>query len=88
MARSARERVGRTYKLNLPDNISSADLEAAINAFDAGVEHYFGRSTSYDMLYRGKRYPPKAIVGIASGAREGEPFIPDDFTGGIGSKCF
>ena len=78
----------RAYKFKLPDNISREDMLSAISAYDNGVHHLFGRSTVYDILHGGKRYPPKAIVGIAASNIVGEPFKPDDFSGGIGSKCF
>jgi len=47
-------------------------------------EYGFGESTRYQLLYRGRYYPPKAIVGVA-GALKAE-----DFSGGIdkGNACW
>ncbi len=50
----------------LPDTISRDDILAAITAFDSGAAHRFADSTGYDVLFEGRRYPPKAIVGIGS----------------------
>ena len=60
----------------------------AIRRFDSGAQHKFGPSTFYDLLYEGRRYPPKAIVGLAAAAVTGREYVPDDFSGGLDSKCF
>ena len=52
------------------------------------MEHAFGPSTHYDVICAGKRYPSKAIVGIAARRLSGGILKPSDFIGGIGSKCF
>jgi hypothetical protein len=48
----------------IPDGITREHLLEAIRALDAGEPHPFGPSTGYDVLHAGKRYPPKAVVGI------------------------
>ena len=73
---------------NIPDGISQDDVKEAIADFDAGVEHDFAPSTGYDLVYRGKHYPPKAIVGLASRRLSGKPLTPSDFKGGEQSRCF
>jgi hypothetical protein len=72
----------------IPVGINRENLLQAISQFDAGVSHKFADSTAYDLLHGGKRYPPKAIVGIASEVLTGIPFAPRDFKGGLESKCF
>ena len=72
----------------IPDGITRQDLLEACQTFDEGVEHAFGPSTHYDVISAGKRYPPKAIVGIAARHLSGGILKPSDFSGGIGSKCF
>ena len=72
----------------IPDGITRADLLDAIRDFDRGVPHQFAPSTGYDVLYEGKRYPPKPIVGLAAQRLTGRAFGPYDFKGGRGSKCF
>ena len=73
---------------NLPDGISRDHLLAAIRQFDDGVAHRFADSTGYDVLFEERRYPPKAIVGLAARLLTGEDLGPEDFSGGRGSKCF
>lgn len=54
-------------RTRIPDGITTADVNAAIQLFSSGaVEHGFHDSTTYDLLHDGRRYPPKAIVGIAA----------------------
>jgi hypothetical protein len=59
-----------------------------LRLFESGHPHSFADSTKFDLLHNGKYYPPKAIVGLARVPRFGEPLKPEDFTGGVGSKCF
>ena len=73
---------------SLPDGITRELLLDAISKFDAGVKHEFADSTGYDIIHDGKSYPPKAIVGIAAKTLKGVTFVPDDFSGGVASKCF
>lgn len=49
----------RDYKLKLPDGISPNDVENAIEQYERGVDHNFGPSTDYDILYKNKRQPRK-----------------------------
>jgi 5-methylcytosine-specific restriction enzyme A len=72
----------------LPSSIAREALIQALREFDNGVAHKFGRSTFYDLLYEGRRYPPKAIVGLAATAETGRAYGPYDFTGGLDSRCF
>lgn len=72
----------------LPPGITRKHLEKAIARLDTGEKHYFADSTGYDVLFNGRRYPPKAVVGVAAKEVTGEDLRPRDFTGGIGSACF
>jgi 5-methylcytosine-specific restriction protein A len=72
----------------IPDGITEDHIINAIRALDRGVEHQFGDSTGYDVLYDGRRYPPKAVVGIAASNIIGKQLGPYDFKGGLKSKCF
>ena len=63
----------------------------AVQQFLKGpVEHSFGPSTDFDMVADdGRRFPPKAVFGIAlSLALDGVPIKPKHFTGGETSTCF
>lgn len=73
---------------NIPNAITEDDVLDAIADFDRGVKHEFADSTKFDLLYEGRRYPPKAIVGLAARRHVGEPLKPSDFSGGLRSKCF
>jgi hypothetical protein len=74
---------------NIPDGITAEDVKKAIQDFKSGVPHDFGRSTFYDLIFQGERFPPKAILGLAARrVNGGEPLGPYDFSGGEKSRCF
>jgi 5-methylcytosine-specific restriction enzyme A len=72
----------------LPNGITKEQLIKAIRKIEAGIKHSFAESTTYDVFFEGKRYPPKAVVGIAAEDLIGRQLRPTDFTGGLKSKCF
>ena len=72
----------------IPEGITPQDILEAIADLDGSIPHGFGDSTGYDVLHGGRRYPPKAVVGLAAGKILGSPLGPHDFKGGLGSKCF
>ena len=72
----------------IPDGITREHLLEAIRLFEDGTEHGFADSTGYDLLHNDRRYPPKAIVGIAAQFVDGIERMPRDFSGGEESKCF
>ncbi|MDG1708231.1 MAG: HNH endonuclease [Emcibacteraceae bacterium] len=72
----------------IPSTITLDHLVQAIHWLDEGKPHNFAPSTTYDVVYEGRRYPPKAVVGIAGELATGRAMSPSDFSGGIGSKCF
>lgn len=72
----------------IPEAITQQHILAALGELDRGVAHAFADSTGYDVLYQGRRYPPKAVIGVAAGNVLGEPLGPYDFKGGLKSKCF
>lgn len=71
----------------LPNRIPPEVIVEAVRGFDAGARHRFGLSTFYDLFFEGRRYPPKAIVGLAAAAVTGRESGPGDFSGGLDSKC-
>jgi len=71
----------------LPDSLPRETIIAAAYAYDSGHPHAFANSRDYDVIINDRRYPPKAIVGIAASALSGLTFTPSDFSGGIKSKC-
>ena len=64
---------------DIPSGITSEHILKAISDFETGVPHEFVDSTGYDLLHDGKRYPPKAILGLAAKQILGEPLKPSDF---------
>ena len=73
---------------NIPDEITHEDIAQALRDLDAGVPHSFKPSTGYDVLFSGRRYPPKAVIGLAARRLAGRTLEPRDFKGGRDSKCF
>jgi hypothetical protein len=80
--------LGVTLPNNLPDGINRDHILQAIQDLDDGLEHRFADSTVYDVLFEDKRYPPKAVIGLAAQHLTGSSFGPSDFSGGEQSKCF
>jgi len=72
----------------LPDGITREHLLAAIDDLDHNASHTFGKSVSWDVLYEGRRYAPKAVVGLAATKVTGRPYGPYDFKGGVSTICF
>jgi 5-methylcytosine-specific restriction protein A len=68
--------------------VSREHLLGAIDDLDAGRLHPFGPSTKYDVLFRGRRYAPKAVVGIAIARLAGDIPPRYSFKGGLGTACF
>src|ERR1019366_2482158 len=72
--------------MTIPQGITRDDVLGAIRRLDAGVEHGFGPSLKYDLVFEGRRYPPKAVVGLAAERLAGRVLEPGDFSGGQDSK--
>jgi len=72
----------------IPSGIKRDHILKAIDDFNGGFEHEFHESTEYDLIHDKRRYPPKAIVGLAARYILGKTLKPKDFSGGLKSKCF
>jgi hypothetical protein len=70
--------------------MSKADVLNAIEKFSIEeAERYgFAESTDFDLVYEGRRFPPKAILGLAAEREIGRPLDPAEFSGGEASACF
>jgi len=75
-------------KEKIPSGIEREHILQALESLNSGVRHDFADSRGYDLLYEGKRYPPKAVVGVAAELITGQQLGPYDFKGGVSSKCF
>jgi hypothetical protein len=78
----------RRMRRGVPHGITATHINTAIKLIDRGdLEDRFGPSTGYDLLHRGKRYPPKRVIGLAAREVTGEMLDPGAFTGGERSRC-
>jgi hypothetical protein len=70
------------------DQVTRAEVLLAIKEYDRlGPEaffsqHGFAPTTTYDLAWDERRYPPKAILGTAYELATGERLGSDDFEGG------
>ena len=70
------------------DRVTRDHVVRAIQEYDRlGAEgffsaHGFAPTTTYDLVWEDRRYPPKAILGTAYELATGERLAPGDFEGG------
>src|SRR5262245_27338699 len=70
------------------DHVTHADVVRAIQEYDRlGPEaffsqHGFAPTTTYDLVWEERLYPPKAILGTAYELATGERLASGDFEGG------
>jgi hypothetical protein len=70
------------------DRVSHADVVRAIQEYDRlGPQeffsaHGFAPTTTYDLVWEERRYPPKAILGTAYELATGQRLASGDFEGG------
>lgn len=66
----------------IPTSIRAIHVIQALAALDQGEPHHFGEPTRYELHHNGRRYPPKAVIGIAGRFATGEELRPGDFSSG------
>jgi hypothetical protein len=70
------------------DRVSHADVVRAIEEYDQlgpdrfFAAHGFAPTTTYDLVWENRRYPPKAILGTAFELATGRRLASGDFEGG------
>jgi hypothetical protein len=70
------------------DPVARDDVVRAITEYDRlgpaefFSAHGFGPTTTYDLIWDERRYPPKAILGAAYEIATGHRLAPGDFEGG------
>jgi Domain of unknown function (DUF3427)/HNH endonuclease len=82
---------GRITGLNqlLADMVRQDVLNVLLEfSLSAAGHHGFADSTDFDLVYESRRYPPKAVLGLAAARVIGRPLTSDEFTGGEKSVCF
>ena len=72
----------------IPNNITKEHLEKAIGEIDKGGVRKGRYSSTYDLFYNGKSYPPKLVISIANRYANGSELDSNDFDGGKGSAAF
>ena len=71
-----------------PKNITRDHILQAIEQIDSQGIPQNAKSTTYDMIYKGKRYPPKYVVSLANLFANGVVLNRDIFDGGVNTDCF
>jgi len=70
------------------DKVTDADVVRALEEYDRlGAdqffsEHRFAPTTTYELIWEERRYPPKAILGTAYELATGRRLASGDFEGG------
>lgn len=70
------------------DQVTHADVLRALNEYDRlgperfFSEHGFAPTTTYDLVWNERRYPPKAILGTAYEFATSRRLASSDFEGG------
>jgi len=67
---------------SIPTGLTTEHVLKTLADLDAGIEHPFGKPTGYELIYKGQRYAPKAVVGLACRYSIGRVLEPEEFSGG------
>ena len=69
-------------------NITKEHIIDAIQEIDKNGIEKGAHSSTYDVVYKNKRYPPKLVVSLANKYANGEILARDTFSGGEGTPAF
>jgi 5-methylcytosine-specific restriction enzyme B len=69
-------------------DVEAIDVTKAIEEIDQKGVPASAESTIYDLIYKGKRYPPKLVLSLAAKHATGKEFDRTMFSGGIDSPAF
>ena len=72
----------------LPNNITKEHLLKAIEKIESDGIPSDADSQYYDVLFNGKKYPPKVIVSYANLFANGTEISRNTFSGGADTECF
>src|SRR6476620_9496818 len=72
----------------IPQNITKEHILKAIEKIDKEGYDFHAESNYYDLLYNGKRYPPKLVVSWANIYANGQELDRNKFEGGVGTSSF
>jgi hypothetical protein len=66
----------------IPRGLTRECVLKALADLDARIEHPFGPPTGYELVHEGRRYTPKAVIGLARRSLLGRMLLPEEFSGG------
>ncbi|CAG2132144.1 hypothetical protein LMG31506_00974 [Cupriavidus yeoncheonensis] len=74
----------------LLEGMKREDVLGVLSSFslEAAAPHGYIQSTDFDLVYEGRTYPPKAVLGLAAERVLGRPLNSGEFSGGEKSACF
>jgi hypothetical protein len=68
---------------SIPEGLTQQYILSALADLDAGISsNPFGSPTGYELVHDGKRYAPKAVIGLAFKHLTGQMLGPEEFNGG------
>lgn len=70
------------------ENVTAGHIRLALHEIDQDGVPKDAESTGYDLVYDGKRYPPKLVLSLAVKQATGEPLDRAAFSGGEASSAF
>ncbi|KVM63421.1 GTPase [Burkholderia ubonensis] len=70
------------------ESVTAEHIRLALQEIDQEGVPKDAESTGYDLLYNGKRYPPKLVLSLAVKHATGEPLDRAAFSGGEASSAF
>ncbi|SDQ75135.1 5-methylcytosine-specific restriction enzyme B [Burkholderia orbicola] len=70
------------------ENVTAEHIRLALHEIDQEGVPKDAESTGYDLIYDGKRYPPKLVLSLAVKQATGEPLDRAAFSGGEASSAF
>jgi 5-methylcytosine-specific restriction protein B len=69
-------------------SISTENVLDALSELSTRTIRPDERSSTYDLIFQGRRYPPKLVYSIARKYKDGEELDRSSFEGGEGTSCF
>ncbi|HEX4142982.1 MAG TPA: DUF3883 domain-containing protein [Pirellulales bacterium] len=67
---------------SIPPGLTQEHVLRTLADLDGGIDQPFGQPTGYELVHDGKRYAPKAVIGLACRYSIGRILTPDEFSGG------
>ena len=74
--------------MDIPNNITKAHIEKAIEKIDKEGVPSGAHSTTYDVVFKNKKYPPKLLISYANLFANGSILDRGTFKGGLHTPCF